>query len=140
MGPEKGDELPVEPEKKICPFCGEEMESSAGQMDGRECCQDCLERVWQQNLLTQDPVIRKWNDRYAYSGLVRLLAGAGALGLLFFMKAVLDYGWPDGLGILCLVTIPFLLLGFLVCCIIRGVCRGKLKKLIAQRELERHQS
>ena len=86
----------MEPEKKICPFCGEEMESSAGQMDGRECCQDCLERVWQQNLLTQDPVIRKWNDRYAYSGLVRLLAGAGALGLLFFMKAVLDYGWPDG--------------------------------------------
>lgn len=117
---------------RTCAYCGNETtpDETAATPDGKPCCADCAARIRLEELLETDPELRGLNDRYIRQGVLRLIFGVLSLALLALMKAVLDNGWADALGIFCMLSVPITLTVFLIACIRRGMLRKKIQRTL----------
>lgn len=120
----------------ICPFCNREI--AKGAVFCPLCGQDLrdYQKMQQQidiqnKLLETDPALIKENNCYMRLGIARFLSGVGLAVSFGLLYGSLECGWSDSIGIAGLVVLPVVSVALLVFCVLRGIKRKKIEKLLS---------
>lgn len=110
-----------------CHYCGKDLteEEACGVLDEIACekCKNIMETI-----LEEDAGLNKLNNKYASAGMWKFLSGLGFGGFILLMYYVLELGWSDNIGVVCLLMIPVCVIVFIVNAIRRGSLRRKIKR------------
>ena len=122
----------------ICPFCNREIAKGAAfcPLCGQELqdFQKMQQQIDIQNKLLEtepEPELIKENNCYMRRGIARFLSGVGLAVSFGLVYGSLEFGWSDSVGIAGLVVLPVVSVVLLVFCVLRGMKRKKIEKLLS---------
>ncbi len=89
-------------------------------------------RIDLQKKLDNDPVLSLLNDKYIKFGVVKYISGIILFAALFLMYTVLENSLPDTLGIISVLTVPVVLIVFIISAVFRAVYHRKINAEISK--------